>query len=85
MTLDEQDLLRTQAQLVDDIQSLNAIHEHITDLLGQISETMLKNKYRLVDRGWWVSGLRLIQQMKKVEIMNAQKREILSKIKKLNS
>ena len=78
----EQDLVRV---IVADIESLDLLHERINSLLGQIAETMLNNKYKLEDRGLWGCGLWLIHRMKKVEIMNAQKRDILGQIRKLLS
>jgi len=76
----EQELMRV---IVADIESLDVIHEQINALLGQIADTIMNNKYILVDQGRWISGLRLIQQMKKIEVMNTQKRETLDKIKVL--
>ena len=76
----EQELMRV---IVADIESLDVIHEQINALLGQIADTIMNNKYKLVDQGRWISGLRLIQQMKKIEVMNTQKRETLDKIKVL--
>ena len=83
MLLNEDDRLRVQTQLVEDIESLNVIHERINVLLGQIAETIMKNEYKLIDRNRWILGLKLVQRMKRVETVNAQKREILSRIRKL--
>jgi len=79
------DQQRAQAQLLADIESLKAIHCRIKALLGQIAETIMKNEYKLIDRNWWVLGLKLIPRMKRVESMNAQKRDILNEIKVLIS
>ena len=85
MILNERDRLRVQAQLVADIESLDALSASINGLLRKIVDTMAKNRDRMAERDWWVYGLRLVQNLNKVEAMNAQKRDILAQIQKLIS
>ena len=77
--------VRMQAQLVADIESLDALSASINALLRKIVDTMMKNRDRMSERDWWVYGLRLAQNAKKVEIIRDSKRKILGQIKKIIS
>jgi len=74
---------RVQKQFLADIESLDSLHTSIKVLLTQIVDTLSKNRYRISERDWWEYGLRLVQNLKKVEIIGDSKKEILVQIKKM--